>query len=311
MTTPDKTVLIGTRGSELALCQAREVQARLQEAYPDTRFDISIVATGGDQRPDAPIEQLGLGAFVKELQAALLRGDVDLAVHSLKDVPTAQAPGLAIAALTRREDPSDALVDRWDMPLEKLPTGARIGTGSPRRAAQLKQLRPDIQVLPIRGNVTTRVEKAHGDNFDGVVVALSGLRRLGLEDRAAQVFACDEIVPAPGQGALAIEVREGDERVASLVRALQHPATAAAVKAERALLAHLGGGCRAPFGAYAFMEDDKLTLTGLLAAEGGAPVYRATATGSVSDPDALANEAYRQFMDQGAASVLGAAGESR
>ncbi|MEE8443507.1 MAG: hydroxymethylbilane synthase [Dehalococcoidia bacterium] len=292
-------MFLGTRGSELALKQAQEVLDQLQAARPQVRFQIRTVTTSGDARPNDPIDKLGIGAFVKELEVALQRREIDVAIHSLKDVPVSQPVGMTIAAVTRRDDPRDVLVNRWELPLDELPKGARIGTGSPRRAAQLLNLRPDIEVLPIRGSVVTRLEKSRGKDYDGVVVALAGLRRLGRQEEVAQVFAPEVFVPAPGQGALGLEIREEDEELAAVVRTIQDPDTAASVQAERALLMRLGGGCRAPFGAYASIAGEVLTLTAVLAEETGTRIYKVTAAGRVQDPEAIANEAHRQLMDMG------------
>ena len=301
---PRRTFILGTRGSGLAMRQTQEVLEQLQAANPDSPFQVVTVATGGDKRPEDPIATLGLGAFVKELEMALLRGEIDLAVHSLKDMPTEQHPDLMLAAVTKREDPRDTLVDRWDLPLEELPRGARIGTGSPRRASQLLHLRPDLQVLDIRGNVDTRLSKARGQDFDGVVLAMAGLRRLGREKEAAEVFSPEVMVPAPGQGALALQVREGDEELAGILRGIGHADTALAVTAERGLLQALGGGCRIPFGAYATVTGSTLTLTGMLAAETGTQVYRASPSGGVGDVPQVIRETYQQLREQGATLLL-------
>ena len=284
--------------------QTHEALAQLQAAFPNTHFRLATVAVGGDIHADIPIVRLGVGAFVKELEVALLRHDIDLAVHSLKDMPTSQPDGLVIAAVTRREDPRDALVDRWDLPLDRLPTGARIGTGSPRRAAQLMRLRPDLKVAPVRGNVATRLAKARGNDLDGVVVALAGLRRLGLEKEAAQLFTPEVMLPAPGQGALALEIRQDDKELAEIAGRIHDAATAASVRAERALLANLGGGCRAPFGAYASLSGDTLTMTAMLAEEDGKHIYRVTASGSASNPEAVARESYRKLMETDAVRLV-------
>ena len=309
MATPQKTVRIGTRGSELALRQSHEALAQLQAAHPQVRFQLTSVATGGDTHPDDPIASLGVGIFVKELEVALLRHEIDVAVHSLKDMPVSQPQELVIASVTRREDPRDVLVDRWSLPLDELPPGARIGTGSPRRAAQLLHLRPDLRVIPIRGNVATRLKKAQGEDFDGVVLALAGLRRLGLENEATQVFAPEVMVPAPGQGALALEIRQEDEEMAALVRSIRDHDTDASVRAERALLMDLGGGCQVPFGAYASVAGNTLTLTAMLATETGTQVHKAAASGSAQDPEAIAREAYRHLVETGATRFLSTPGE--
>lgn len=293
-------IVLGARGSGLALRQTNEVLEQLRAAHPETDVQVTTIATGGDVRPDEPIASIGVGAFVTELEAALLRGDIDVAVHSLKDLPTAPTLGLRIPAVTARQDPRDCLVDRWDMPLEELPQGARIGTGSPRRMSQLLHLRPDLRVLPIRGNVDTRLKKARGQDFDGVVLAMAGLVRLGRQDEAAQPFDPHVMVPAPGQGALALQCREEDRELATLLSSIDHAITAAAVRAERSVLGLLGGGCQLALGAYATVEQHTMTLTGLLAEETGPQVFKATSTGSVDDPEGVAGEVYRQLVQQGA-----------
>ena len=293
-------IVLGARGSGLALRQTNEVLEQLRAAHPETDVQVTTIATGGDVRPDEPIASIGVGAFVTELEAALLRGDIDVAVHSLKDLPTAPTLGLRIPAVTARQDPRDCLVDRWDLPLEELPQGARIGTGSPRRTSQLLHLRPDLRVLPIRGNVDTRLKKARGQDFDGVVLAMAGLVRLGRQDEAAQPFDPQVMVPAPGQGALALQCREEDRELATLLSSIDHAITAAAVRAERSVLSLLGGGCQLALGAYATVEQDTMTLTGLLAEETGPQVFKATSTGSVDDPEGVAGEVYRQLVQQGA-----------
>ncbi|MBI4339642.1 MAG: hydroxymethylbilane synthase [Chloroflexi bacterium] len=297
-------MLIGTRGSQLALRQTQEAVNQLQGAHPRAHFQLVTIASAGDNHQDVPIDRLGVGVFVRELEVALLHGEIDIAVHSLKDLPTEQTPGLAIAAIARREDPSDALVDRWGLPLERLPAGARLGTGSPRRIAQLRHMRPDLNVVPIRGNVTTRLDKAVGGDYDGVVLALAGLRRLGMEGVISQVFSPKDLVPAPGQGALALETRAAEEEVRLLVAAVQHYETFAATTAEREFLRLLGGGCRAPYGAYGRVEGNSLALTALLGETSGQELLRATVFGSAQEPLAVARTAYDALMSQGAARLI-------
>ncbi len=279
-------------------------QALLQQANPQASFLLRTIASSGDAHPDVPIESLGVGAFVKELQLELLRRQIDIAVHSLKDLPTDSTPGLVVAAVTQREDPRDALVNRWGLPLERLPAGARIGTGSPRRMAQLRHLRPDLQVLPLRGNVTTRLNKALGADYDGVVLALAGLLRLGLHDKVAQVLDAETFLPAPGQGALAIEVRADDSETIAIVRSIQHEPTALETRAERAFLAALGGGCRAPYGAYASVKGNIVTLLGMVGEMQGQKLYKATASSSVDDPEAAATAVYNALRAQGAGKLI-------
>ena len=305
MARPEQTIIIGTRGSELALRQTQIVVTQLQAVNPQANFEIRVITTSGDRNTEEPIQNLGIGVFTKELEAALLRHEIDLAVHSMKDLPSILTQGLRIGAVPRREDPRDALVNRWNKPLGELPAGARIGTGSPRRTVQLLKLRPDLQVLPIRGNVPTRIKKARSDEYDGVVVALAGLRRLALEDEAAQVFQPDVMVPAPGQGALAVEVRDQDPYLSALLVPIQDTETTTAVTAERKVLARLGAGCSAPFGAHASTAGDMLTLTAMLADETGEKVFRVTATGNASDPESVGEDAFRQLVESGATDAAG------
>ena len=293
-------IILGTRGSSLALRQAAEVLGQLHAANPDIDFQIVTVATSGDLRPDDPITRLGVGAFVIELETALFRRKIDVAVHSLKDLPTIPTPGLQIAAVTPRQDPRDCLIDQWNLPIDKLPRGARIGTGSPRRTSQILHLRPDLSVLPIRGNIDTRLRKANGDDFDGIVVAMAGLIRLGMQDEVTQPFDTHLMVPAPGQGALALQCRDEDEDLASILTSVSDPFTTVTVHAERLLLSKLGGGCQLALGAHASVEGDVLKLTAFLGKESGTPVFKVTETGSIGDAEIVANQVYLELMRQGA-----------
>ena len=302
-------VIAGSRASELALTQTEEVLELLRIAAPNTPLEVRTIATGGDLDVQAPVPQIGVGVFVKELEAALLRQEIDLAVHSLKDLPSKISDGLSIGAVIRRKDTRDALVNKWRLPLAELPRGARIGTGSPRRSAQLLAIRPDIQVLPMRGNVPSRLQKASGEEYDGAVLAMAGLRRLQREGEASQVFEPEQFVPAPGQGALAVQIRSDDEEMRQLVEPVQDSDTAMSVRAERTLLSLLGAGCTAPFGAYADIKDQTLTLRAMLAADSsGERLFRVLASGSVEDPEAVAREAYRELDSTGAIEAVRSAG---
>ncbi len=302
-------VIAGSRASELALTQTEEVLELLRIAAPSTPVEVRTIATGGDLDVRAPVPQIGVGVFVKELEAALLRQEIDMAVHSLKDLPSKISDGLSIGAVIRRGDTRDALVNKWRLPLAELPRGARIGTGSPRRSAQLLAIRPDIQVLPMRGNVPTRLQKASSEEYDGAVLAMAGLRRLQREDEAVQVFEPEQFVPAPGQGALAVQIRSDDEEMRQLVEPVQDPDTAMSVRAERTLLSLLGAGCTAPFGAYADIKDQTLTLRAMLAADSsGEQLFRVSASGSVDNPEAVAHEAYQELVSTGAIEAVRSAG---
>lgn len=283
-----RTFVIGTRGSRLALRQVEMVIDMLRAAAPDVAIDVLEIKTEGD-RSSAPLSQIGgLGVFTKAIEDALLSGAVDIAVHSLKDLPPELPAGLTIGAVPARGDVRDALVTRNHVALADLPAGARIGTGSGRRAVMLRQLRPDLQPVEIRGNVDTRIRKVESGEFDGAVLAMAGLERLGLLDNVAQVFETDELTPAVGQAALAIEIRDSDAEALALVRTIDHWQTRAAVEAERGYLRRLGAGCRLPVGAYAWVEGESLCMQGMLAADGGEPIvadYQSSfvATTSIDD----------------------------
>ena len=321
MPAPDAPVRVGTRGSPLALAQTELALSRLRAAHPSVAFELVIVTTQGDADRTAPLAGMGLGVFVSEIERRLATGDIDLAVHSLKDLPSTLPDGMAIGAIPERADPRDALVSHLGHPLAQLPAGARIGTSSPRRAAQIAGQRPDLTIVPIRGNVETRLRKAAGAECDAAILAAAGLHRLNLAHAITQYLPPEQFVPPPGQGALAIEIRAADARMAALVAAAHHPPTAAAVAAERAFLALLGGGCQVPVGAYACYpgndpgDDDndhdhnhvdrrRLHLTAYLAAPDGAHACRATAAGNAADAPALAAAAWRLLREQGAAALL-------
>ncbi|GIW16740.1 MAG: porphobilinogen deaminase [Tepidiforma sp.] len=260
---------LGTRGSQLALAQARLVADRLEAAAPGLAVELVTIATAGDRDQATPLAAGERpGWFTTAIQEALQRGEVDIAVHSLKDLPTRRPQGLVIAAVPLREDPRDALVSRTGAPLRSLPPGAVVGTGSPRREAQLRELRPDLDIRPIRGNVETRIRKVREGEYDAAVVALAGLRRLGLEAEAAEIFGFEELLPAPGQGALAVECRADDARARGLLARIDDPAVRLAVTAERSFLAAIEGGCSFPAAAYAEHFGTTLKLHALVASGG-------------------------------------------
>ena len=295
---------VGTRGSPLALAQAEEVVSRLRERFPSVAFEVTPMTTGGDRKRDAALVSLGRGAFAKDIEAALLGGEVDLAVHSAKDLASELPNGLAIAGSVQRQDPRDVLIDRWAAPLSELPPGARIGTGSPRRTALLKSLRPDIEVVPIRGNVGTRVDKVGGPECDGVVIAAAGLARLGRIDEAHEVFPTGTFVPDAGQGTLAIQARTGDHPRLEMVRAIDHHPTSAALEAERAFVRRIGGSCRVPVAAYAgFASGGGMMVHGMVAAPDGSRVFRREVSSRNASPAQLGKELASLLLDD-AAEVL-------
>lgn len=273
---------IGTRGSALALAQTEQVLRKLRALDPSLPLETVIIRTSGDRG-----HRETRGAFVKELQHALLEGEIDLAVHSLKDLPTDPVPGLRLAAVLEREDPRDALIARNGWTWATLPPGARIGTGSPRRTAQLRALRPDLVYLPLVGNVDTRLRRLEEGRYEAIVLAMAGLIRLGRADRATEVFPLEQLLPAPGQGAIALEIRADDERARMRVERLNHLPTWWAVMAERAFLRALGGGCRVPIAAHAEVRGDRLTLEGLVMAPDGSRGIRDRVEGPAEAAEAL------------------------
>jgi hydroxymethylbilane synthase len=279
-----RLLAVGTRGSRLALFQTKLVLDLLRAQHPEMQIAVREIRTEGDKRPGEALARIGgQGVFVKEIEAALLRREIDFAVHSLKDVPADIAAGCAIAAVPQRADPRDALVTRDGTKLADLRSGARIGTGSARRAVQLRALRPDIETADIRGNVDTRVRKVDGSEYDAAVLAVAGLERLGLLDRATEVFDADVMLPAVGQGALAIEARADDIELLALLNAIDHRESRLACEAERAFLTRLGGGCRLPFGALAEIEGDALRIRGFISDAAGERSFRAETTGSLDE----------------------------
>jgi hydroxymethylbilane synthase len=286
------TIRIGTRGSLLSRTQTEHVIQALQALHGDLRVDVVVIRTAGD-RTTGPLRPVGrAGLFVAEIERALLAGEIDLAVHSLKDLPTAPTPGLAIAAIPPREDPRDVLVANVPS-LRALPAGARVGTASPRRAAQLRAHRPDLQVVPLRGNVDTRVRKVRSGEVDAAILAAAGLLRAGLAHEIAEYLDPQVILPAPGQGALAVQVRAGDRRLTDLVAPLDDPQSRAATTAERAFLHHLGGGCAIPAAALATCDPTtrRLRLCAAVASEDGSRVARIERSGPMEAAERIGQEA--------------------
>ena len=302
--TTGRTLIGGTRGSRLARRQTESVVALLKEHCPDCRLEVRTVHTTGDRRPEPLSEISGEGVFTKELETALLAGEIDIAVHSLKDLPTDIAHGLAVAAVTRREDPRDALVSRDRTPLAKLPRGARIGTGSVRRAAQLRLLRPDVKPVPIRGNVDTRLAKVGSGDVDAVIVAAAALSRLGWLDRAAELIPLEAMLPAPGQGALAVETRADDAEVLRIVASIDDRDSRLATAAERAFLRRLGGGCRIPVAALATIKNGELRLDGLVVDPQGRQAFRGEMTGAPADAESLGERLAASLLSEGASEIL-------
>lgn len=298
-----RPLVVGTRGSRLALRQTQLVVDALRARFPNIELAIREVRTEGDRRAGEPLSRIGgQGVFVKELEAALLRGEIDLAVHSLKDVPAELADGCTLAAFPKRGDPRDALVGST---LKDLPVGARVGTGSARRAVQLRALRPDIEAVEVRGNVDTRVGKVEQGDVDAAVLAVAGLARLGLLERAAEVFAPEAMLPAVGQGALAVETRGDDDEAIEVVAAIDDNETRLACGAERAFLRRLGGGCRLPFGALATIEDGALRVRGFISDADGSRVFGGESSGDPDGAEEIGAALAQRLLDQGAAAFVG------
>lgn len=298
-------VRIGSRGSMLALAQSNWVKQQLMQRYADLEVDLTIIKTSGDQFVDRPIPAIGgKGVFTKEIEDALLRGDIDIAVHSMKDLPTELPAGLAIAAVPSREDARDVLVSRNHQGLKALPAGARLATGSLRRQAQLLHCRADLKMAPIRGNIDTRLRKLDEGEVDALVMAAAGLKRIGQAERIAEFLADEVCVSAAAQGALGIEARD-DGAMATLLAFLHDASTNAEVAAERALLERLGGGCHVPVGARARVEGDTLRMIGVVASPNG----RSLCKGIIEGRSTIAREIGRRLADQllknGAAKILG------
>jgi hydroxymethylbilane synthase len=300
------TIRIGTRGSALALWQAEHVRNVLRRHHRKLAVEIIVIKTKGDKILDQSLSKIGdKGLFTREIELALLNGDVDVAVHSLKDLPTDTPPGLSITAVTERELVNDVLISsRWAS-LDELPEGAVIATGSLRRSAQLLHLRPDLRIVDIRGNLNTRMKKFDASSWDGMLLAYAGVRRLGWEHRIAQIIPASLLLPAVGQGALGIEIREGDVRTAEALQCLHHDETSVAVMAERAMLRELEGGCQIPIGAYARREGERLLLDAMVASLDG--MVRLDTRGSSAygrDAAALGCRVAKKLLANGARDIL-------
>ncbi len=303
----DADLIIGSRGSALALWQAEWVKSQLEQAVPTRRVAIQIIKTTGDAILDAPLSKIGgKGVFTKEIEEALLAGAVDLAVHSLKDLPTRLPEGLALGCVTRREDVRDALVAREGVQsLDDLPPRSVIGTSSLRRQAQLLARRPDLQLADLRGNVGTRLQRVEEGRYDAIILASAGLIRLGFESRIAQRIPTDVLLPAVGQGALGIEIRERDAATREAVQVMAHHVTWRACEAERAFLHGLGGGCQVPIAAQAVVDNEgRLRLRGLVARADGTRLIQDELTGDARFAEDIGKELAERVLAQGAAELL-------
>ena len=299
-------LVLGCRNSRLALAQADEVATALTAKFPDLEIERVAIKTSGDERRDVAVSEIGVGVFVKEIETALLRGEIDVAVHSLKDLPSTIPEGLTIASVPYREDPRDVVVSNRPGGLNDLPKASIVATGSARRRALLNDARGDLILKPIRGNVTTRLEMLDAEDsvIDALVLAAAGLKRIQMADRVSEYLSCMSFVAAPGQGALALQTREDDERVVRISSAIEHKATRISVDAERAFIAEIGGGCSAPIGAHARVDDGIITLAAMVSDASGVRVLRHRGTGSADEGVELGKRAAGDLLDQGARDLL-------
>ena len=295
--------VIGSRGSRLALIQAETVARELQQAHPGIEIEISKIMTEGDRNRDISIDKAGdTGIFVKALEDALLTGIIDMAVHSLKDLPTLLPGGLFLAAVTQRLDPRDALVA--SAPLAELNPGSRIGTGSLRRTAQLRHIRPDLQVCSIRGNVDSRLRRVSSGQLEGIIVAAAALLRLGWDDKITGYLPLESFLPAVGQGALAVEARDDDDRVIKMIEPINHLPTWQAMAAERAFLHAVEGGCRTPVAALATVHDGILEIAAMVATRDGSKIMKDSYRGSAGSPQEAGDNLARRMLENGAAGLI-------
>ena len=301
----DQTIRIATRKSPLAMWQAEHVADALRRAHPDLEVKILGMSTQGDKILDTPLAKIGgKGLFVKELEERMLSGDADIAVHSMKDVPVELPAGLHLAVILEREDPRDAFVSNHHASLTVLPQGARVGTSSLRRQCQLADRRPDLEIIPLRGNVNTRLRKLDEGEYDAIILAAAGLLRLGFAERIRGFISTEDSLPAIGQGAIGIECRTDDARVNGLLQPLHHAPTAARVLAERAMNRRLEGGCQVPIGGHATLDEDELHLRGLVGTVDGSEIIRAEISGPQSDAEHLGSALGEELLQHGAAEIL-------
>jgi hydroxymethylbilane synthase len=298
-------IKIGTRGSSLALTQANLVADRIKKEKPDVNIEICVIKTSGDIMQDISLLQIGgKGVFVKEIEDALLSGAIDLAVHSMKDVPTEIPAGLAFAAILPREDVRDILVSKSNRKIEHMRKGAKIGTGSLRRSSQLLAVMPDLQIVSLRGNLDTRLKKIETENLDGVIVAAAGMKRMALVQKITQFLPVEMMLPAVGQGALGLEIRADNIELRDLLAKLNHVPTNTEVTAERSFLHSLGGGCRLPIAAFGKLEGDKLTLEGLVASPQGSDIIRDKVQGTAAQAAELGKKLAAMIMERGGKKLL-------
>ena len=300
-----RKIRIGSRGSPLALWQANWIKEQLEPQNPDIAVEIVIIKTSGDKIQDVPLAKVGgKGLFVKEIEEALLKKDVDFAVHSMKDMPIKFPFALCIASVTKRENPFDALISRDNIRLNDLPKGAKVGTGSLRRISQLLHYRPDLKLIPLRGNLETRIKKLETEGLDAIILAAAGLIRMGWDDKISEIISPEILLPAMGQGAVGIETRKHDVDNQILLADMDDENTHLALDAERAVVARLEGGCNVPIGAFATIEGDEVILRGLVASLDGKPLYKNELKGDKVKAVALGNEMGNTLLDMGGDKIM-------
>ena len=298
-------IIIGSRGSQLALWQANWVKSQLENLHSNADISIRVITTSGDKIKDVPLSKIGgKGLFVKEIEEALLAKEIDLAVHSMKDVPIEIPSQLEISIITKRENPLDALISKNGKKLADLPQGATIGTSSLRRSSQLLNHRNDFKIHPLRGNVDTRLKKVEEGKYDAILLASAGLNRLGWSNRITEEISHEIIIPAMGQGALGIETRLGDTKTYNFISSLNHEQTNYEVSAERALVGKLDGGCQVPIGAYAKIEDNLITLKGLVASLDGKIIHKSEIVGPIDDAINIGQDLGEELLKMGANEIL-------
>ena len=299
-----RTVRVGSRSSPLALAQTEEVLSLLRARHPDVTFEVVHLSTRGDRNADAVLTSLGRGAFVKDIELDLLDGKIDFAVHSAKDVGPDIPEGLRILPVGERQDARDVLVSKSGLSLMGLPAGTRLGTGSPRRKAQIMAMRPDIEVVPVRGNVGTRLKKARGRDYDGVVIAAAGLARLGRLSEATEFLSVERVTPDVGQGTLVAEFRAEDAEMSAMLSSVVVEETAAAFRAERAFLDMIGGGCTSPVAAYGEIDEQRMRVFSMAATPDGARIVRSQMEGDVNEAEEIGRRTANALLESGASEIV-------
>lgn len=300
-----QTLRIGSRGSRLALWQAGFIQSLISSKFPGIKIEKHIIKTTGDKELESPLTVIGgKGVFVKEIEESLLNREIDIAVHSLKDLPTVQPDGLKIGAVSKRHDPRDAVASNGSLRLSQLKEGSRVGTGSLRRQAQILYHFPYLNVGPIRGNVDTRIKKLRDGGFDAIVLAVAGVERLNLAGELAEICPADFFIPAPGQGILAVECRESDDDLNEILSEINHRDSSIAASAERSFLLRIGGDCNLPAGCYASIKEESLRISGFLASPDGADYVKKEIVGSLGDHRSLGNELAEMILSNGGSEII-------